>query len=163
MQEKDDSGGVMQRGELLLRLAMVSAGIGLHAFNEFAIVAALPRAAVDFDAESIIGLGPVLYMIGAVGGGMTGVLIRRRLGVRAAMLWGAAIFVLGAVVAMAAPGMGALVFGRAISGLSDGLIMAVCYSLIPELFPPVWCRVSLPPKRSSGRWPGFWGRFWAAG
>ena len=100
-----------------------------------AIAGALPRAAVAFQGQGIIGLVPAFYAIGAVAGGMTGVLIRRRLGARAAMLCGVAIFLLGALMALWAPGMGWLVLGRGISGISEGLIMAICYSLIPELFP----------------------------
>ena len=125
----------IRRAGLWPRLLLISAGIGLHAFNEFAIAGALPRAAVAFQGQGIIGLVPAFYAIGAVAGGMTGVLIRRRLGVRAAMLCGVAVFLLGALMALWAPGMGWLVLGRGISGISEGLIMAICYSLIPELFP----------------------------
>lgn len=132
----DTAGQATGRGELLLRFALISGGIGLHAFNEFALVAALPRAAVAFGAESLVGLVSALYAIGAVGGGMVGVVLRRTFGARAALFLGVFAFAAGAAFSMGADGMGWLCLGRTLGGLSDGLIVAICYSLIPELFPP---------------------------
>lgn len=129
------AGEATARGVYLMRFALISLGIGLHAFNEFAVVAAVPRAAVAFKGESLVGLISALYLIGAVGGGMVGVVLRRTFGARAALLWGAFAFVAGATISMNADGMGWLCLGRGLSGLSDGLIVAICYSLIPEMFP----------------------------
>lgn len=137
MTQANEAGEVTAGGVDLLRFALISLGIGLHAFNEFAVVAAVPRAAVAFGGESLVGLISALYAIGAVGGGMVGVVLRRTFGARAALFWGAFAFVAGAAFSMGADGMGWLCFGRGLSGLSDGLIIAICYSLIPELFPPV--------------------------
>jgi MFS family permease len=136
MARTDEAGETVGGGDFWLRLALISAGVGLHAFNEFAVVAALPRAAVAFGAEGLVGLVSALYAIGAVGGGMTGVVLRRTFGVRAAMLGGVFAFVAGAAISMSAGSMGWLCLGRGLGGLSDGLIVAVCYGLIPELFRP---------------------------
>lgn len=141
MTQAVETGETTGRGVYLLRFALISLGIGLHAFNEFAVVAAVPRAAVAFAGESLVGLISALYLIGAVGGGMVGVVLRRTFGARSALLWGAFAFVAGAAFSMSADGMAGLCLGRGLGGLSDGLIVAICYSLIPELFP-----ASLVPK-----------------
>ena len=84
------------------------------------MVAAVPRAAVAFGGESLVGLISALYLIGAVGGGMVGVVLRRTFGARAALLWGAFAFVAGAAFSMNAEGMGWLVWGADLAACRTG-------------------------------------------
>ena len=117
-------------------LGLISAGIALHAFNQFAIVAALPLAAAELGGTATFSWAYSLYFIGAIAGGTGAAAYRDRLGPRAGMILAALLFALGGLLAISAPAFGWLLAGRMLQGVADGLIVAMCYSLIPANFPP---------------------------
>ena len=65
-------------GRNLALLMAISAGIGLHAFNQFAIVAALPVAVAEIGGASIYSWAYSIYFVGSVSGGVTAILLRER-------------------------------------------------------------------------------------
>lgn len=112
----------------------ISAGIGMHAFNDLAIAASIPVAMEALGALPILPLVYALFFIGVVAGGVGSAEIRARLGARATALGAASCFLLGTLLTATAPSGLAFALGRALQGLSDGVIAALCYSLIPQLF-----------------------------
>lgn len=121
-------------GESGRMLALISSGIGLHAFNQFAIVAAMPLAAAELGGRDWYSWVYSLYFIGSIAGGTAAASIRDRLGVRMSLAIASLVFALGGLMAFAAPAFGWIVFGRLLQGVADGLIVAICYSLIPANF-----------------------------
>ncbi|MDY6963643.1 MAG: hypothetical protein SV862_17325, partial [Pseudomonadota bacterium] len=67
-------------------LGLISAGIALHAFNQFAIVAALPLAAAELGGTATFSWAYSLYFIGSIAGGTGAAAYRDRLGPRAGMI-----------------------------------------------------------------------------
>lgn len=138
--EANPGWGGLLAGGAPARLALVSAGIGLHAFNEFAIAAALPLGLRATGGLERIAWVYALYAVGAIAGGVLGGSLKRRAGARRAMLWAVGLFLAGLLPAALAPAAlapawPALLLGRGLQGLADGLVMAVCYAIIPEAFP----------------------------
>ena len=115
-------------------LALISSGIGLHAFNQFAIVAAMPLAAAELGGREWYSWVYSLYFIGAIAGGTAAASIRDRFGVRMSLALASVVFAIGGLMGFAAPAFGWIVFGRLLQGVADGLIVAICYSLIPANF-----------------------------
>lgn len=138
---EDSSWAALLRGRNLALLLAISAGIGLHAFNQFAIVAALPVAVADIGGALIYSWAYSIYFVGSVAGGVTAILLRERVGARAALVVSALFFSLGMVICAGAINFPILIVGRGLQGIADGLIVAVCYSLIPAGF-----RSDLLPK-----------------
>ena len=128
-------------GANLSLLTVISSGIGLHAFNQFAVVTALPVAVNEIGGAAYYSWAYSLYFVGSVAGGVTAVLFRERFGARAVLLLCCLIFSFGSVLSAIAGDFLWVVVGRALQGLADGLIVAVCYSLIPAGF-----RSGLLPK-----------------
>ena len=64
----------------------ISAGIGMHAFNDLAITASIPVAMESLGALPMLPLVYALFFIGVVAGGVTSAEIRSRLGARATAL-----------------------------------------------------------------------------
>jgi MFS family permease len=128
-------------GANLSLLTVISSGIGLHAFNQFAVVTALPVAVREIGGAAFYSWAYSLYFVGSVAGGVTAVLFRERFGARAVLLLCCLIFSIGSVMSALADSFLWVVIGRALQGLADGLIVAVCYSLIPAGF-----RSALLPK-----------------
>lgn len=121
-------------GESGRMLALISSGIGLHAFNQFAIVAAMPLAAAELGGRDWYSWVYSLYFIGSIAGGTAAASLRDLLGVRRALALSSLLFALGGFNAFFAPDFGWIVFGRLLQGIADGLIVAICYSLIPANF-----------------------------
>ncbi len=117
-----------------LMLGLISAGIGLHAFNQFAIVAAMPLAAAELGGRDWFSWVYSLYFIGSIAGGTSAAYLRDRLGVKSSLFWSMALFSLGGLMAVLAPSFFFIVAGRLLQGIADGLIVAICYSLIPANF-----------------------------
>ncbi len=122
------------RGREGRMLGLISAGIGLHAFNQFAIVAAMPLAAAELGGREWFSWVYSLYFIGSIAGGTAAASVRDRLGTRMSLALASMVFAAGGLMAMAAPAFGFIVAGRLLQGLADRLIVAVCYSLIPANF-----------------------------
>jgi MFS family permease len=122
------------KGRSGLMLGLISSGIGLHAFNQFAIVAAMPLAAAELGGREWFSWVYSLYFIGSIAGGTTAAAIRDRLGVRMSLGLSSLLFAAGGLMAMLAPAFGWIVAGRLLQGMADGLIVAICYSLIPANF-----------------------------
>ncbi len=128
-------------GANLSLLTVISSGIGLHAFNQFAVVTALPVAVREIGGTAFYSWAYSLYFVGSVAGGVTAVLFRERFGARSVLFLCCLIFSFGSVMSALADSFLWVVIGRALQGLADGLIVAVCYSLIPAGF-----RSALLPK-----------------
>lgn len=116
-------------------LALISAGIGLHGFNQFAIVAALPQAAAQVDGTAWFSWAYTLYFLGSIAGGTVAAALRDGIGARSSLILSTLVFAAGGLMAMAAPDFSWIMAGRLVQGIADGLIVAICYSLIPANFP----------------------------
>lgn len=114
---------------------ILALGVTLFAFNAFLSAAALPSAVQELGGIEIISWATTLYLVFAIVGGAAAALLKRRLGSRLALIGLAAIFLAGTLVAAAASGMPQVLVGRAIQGFGEGVVAALCFALIPELFP----------------------------
>ena len=99
-------------------LALISSGIALHAFNQFAIVAAMPLAAAELDGTASFSWAYSLYFIGSIAGGTGAAAYRDRVGARAGLILAAFLFSLGGLLAIAAPTFLWLLAGRALLALA---------------------------------------------
>ena len=81
MTEKNGWGELLSGTNLSL-LTVISSGIGLHAFNQFAVVTALPVAVNEIGGAAFYSWAYSLYFVGSVAGGVTAVLFRERFGAR---------------------------------------------------------------------------------
>ena len=127
-------------GELLQPRYLVSTitlclGVALFAFNEFFISTALPSAVVDLGGAELLSWAFTLYLVFAIMGGLLAANLKQRFGARNTLLAAAAVFIVGTVLATFAADMGQVLAGRLLQGAGEGVVAALCYALIPELFP----------------------------
>ena len=76
-----------------------------------------------------------VFLVFAIMGGAGAALLKARFGARGALVMAASVFLLGSLLAAIAGAMPQLLVGRALQGLGEGIVAAICYALIPELFP----------------------------
>ncbi len=115
--------------------ATLSLGVALFAFNAFLVTTALPTAVDELQGLTLISWAVSVYLVFAILGGATAALLKARFGGRGTLAGAALVFLAGSVLCGAAGDMGLLLAGRAVSGYGEGVIAALCYALIPELFP----------------------------
>lgn len=110
-------------------------GVALFAFNTFLSSTALPTAVNELDGVELISWATTLFLVFAIVGGAGATLIKQRLGSRWALLSMAGVFLAGSLIAATANSMPHVLVGRAVQGLGEGVVAALCFALIPEMFP----------------------------
>ncbi len=115
--------------------ATLCLGVALFAFNSFLVSTALPTAVSEVGGIALISWSLSLYLMFAIAGGAGAALAKRQLGTRAALVASAAVFLLGTLAAASASSMVQVLAGRVLQGAGEGVTAAICYALIPELFP----------------------------
>lgn len=76
-----------------------------------------------------------VYLVPSILGGSCTAVLKQRIGARATLFLAGLLFLAGTLVASLAGSMTTILFGRALQGAGDGVIAAICYALIPALFP----------------------------
>lgn len=112
-------------------------GVALLAFNTFLATVALPSAVTELGGLPLLSWATTLFLVFAIMGGAAAANLKARLGARRALLAAALVFILGSLLAGLAQSMPELLVGRALQGLGEGVVAAICYALIPELFPSI--------------------------
>lgn len=116
-------------------------GIGSHAINGFVTSAVLPDIIRDLGGQSrAFWVFSAFEMAALLSGCVTGA-VKVRFGARQPFLFATMMLAAGSALAGLSPSLTGLIAGRALQGFGEGLIIALCYALIPELY----------PKRMAGR------------
>lgn len=114
---------------------ILALGVSLFAFNVFLSATALPSAVQELGGVEVISWATTLYLVFAIVGGAAAALIKRRLGSRMALVGLAGVFLFGTLIAATGGAMPQVLLGRAVQGFGEGVVAALCFALIPELFP----------------------------
>jgi MFS family permease len=126
----------LSRGAQRLVLTGMVALCSLGAFEALAVATAMPTIAVDLDGLRHYTLAFAVVFATSVVGMLTAGRWCDRTGPAPAMWTGVALFVVGLVVAGTASGMGALIAGRAVQGVGNGLFGVALYVLVARVFAP---------------------------
>ena len=110
-------------------------GVALFAFNAFLVSTALPTAVREIGGVAVIAWATSIYLALSIVGGAAASRLKARYGARAALIASAVLFLGGTLLAATASSMTEILIGRALQGVGEGIISALCYTLIPELFP----------------------------
>jgi MFS family permease len=110
-------------------------GVALFAFNAFLVSTALPTAVREIGGVAVIAWATSIYLALSIVGGAAASRLKAGYGARAALIASAGLFLAGTLLAATASSMTEILIGRAMQGIGEGIISALCYTLIPELFP----------------------------
>ncbi|MFK0272676.1 MFS transporter [Ensifer sp. NPDC090286] len=134
--DEDGRWSELLRPDYLATTVALCLGVALFAFNEFFVATALPTAVEEIGGATILSWAVTLYLVFAILGGACAATLKARFGARTTLITAALIFVVGTIIATAAGSMPQVLAGRVFQGFGEGIIAAICYALIPELFPP---------------------------
>ena len=126
--------GALSRGAQRLVLTGMVALCSLGAFEALAVSTAMPTVAVDLDGLRFYTFAFAVAFATSVVGMLAAGRWCDRSGPTPAMWTGVALFVVGLVVAGTATSMGALIAGRAVQGVGNGLYGVALYVLVARVF-----------------------------
>jgi MFS family permease len=110
-------------------------GVGSHAINGFVTTAVLPDIIRDLGGQDrAFWVFSTFEMMAILAGCLTGA-TKQRFGARFPFLVATLLLAAGSVLAGLSTSLTGLIAGRALQGFGEGMIIALCYSLIPDLYP----------------------------
>lgn len=115
--------------------ATICLGEGIHALNTFIVSTAMPSVVVDLGGVGLISWASTVYLVAAIVGGAASGFLKQRVGARVALIVSAGTFAAGTLLASLATSMATVLAGRTLQGAGDGVIAAICYALVAEMFP----------------------------
>lgn len=124
---------LLQRGNLA-SLVLVNMGVGTHAIVWFMVVTAMPNVVEDLHAAPYLSWATSLYLVSTILGGASMALLKARLGARPALVLAGVVVMAGGLMAAAAPGIALVLLGRVLQGIGEGVLVALSYALVRELF-----------------------------
>ncbi len=138
-------------GRRLSHTVLLTLSIGVHAIGLFIVSTVFPSVVADLGGAAFYTWSTMLYIIASIMGTACGGLIKARLDLRYGYMLGALIYLAGAVGCALAPHFAVLLVARTFQGVGSGLLIALSYSMISELYDE-----SLRPRILSAI-SGMWG------
>ena len=134
----------------------------IFAFNAFLVSTAMPTAVGELHGEAYLSWTLTVYIVASITAGASAPLLKARFGARRCLFVASGVFAIGTLAAALSPSMELVLVGRAVQGAGEGLVAAVAFALIPQLFPSRMVAKLLAPRRSSGPPRPSAARFWPA-
>lgn len=130
----DDTQPALLQRRNLASLVLVNMGVGTHAIVWFMVVTAMPSVVDDLRAAPYLSWATSIYLVSTILGGASMALLKARLGARPALVLAGIVVMAGGLLAAAAPGIALVLVGRVLQGLGEGVLVALSYALVRELF-----------------------------
>jgi MFS family permease len=128
------SWSALWRGHHLVYTLLLTLSIGIHALGMHMLATVLPSIVADLGGAAFYAWATLLYTIASIIGTVCGGLLMARLDLRRGYLVGALVFLGGSVGCAMAPHMAVLLVARTLQGLGSGLLVAIAYSMVSELY-----------------------------
>jgi MFS family permease len=95
----------------------------------------MPAAAGELGTAALLSWTASAYLIASIAGGAAAASLKKGLGARTVLYLSSAVFMVGTVIFALAEIAPVVIVGRTLQGFGEGVVMACCYTLIPEIFP----------------------------
>ena len=114
---------------------LLTSGIGVNATGLFIVATVLPSVVSDIGGTAFYAWATMLYTIASVIGTACGGFVRAWLDFRPGYLVGTLVVLVGVLACALAPHMGVLLLARTVQGFGSGMLIALAYSMVGELYP----------------------------
>ena len=118
----------------LAPLVLVNLGVGMHAMIWYMAGTVMPSVVQDLGSAESISWATTIYLVTSILGAVAMAGAKARWGAWWAMAGASALVSLGSLAAAAAPTIFLVLVGRALQGLGEGMLVALSYALVRELF-----------------------------
>jgi len=131
------SWSALLHGRRLAYTVLLTLSIGIHAVGLHLLATVLPSIVADLGGATFYAWATLLYTIASIIGTVCGGLVTARLDLRRGYLVGALVFLGGSVGCAMAPHIAVLLLARTLQGLGSGLLVAIAYNMVSELYADV--------------------------
>jgi MFS family permease len=121
-------------GRRLVYTLLLTLSIGVHAVGIHMLGTVLPSIVADIGGAAFYAWATLLYTIAAIIGTVCGGLVTARLDLRRGYVLGALVFLGGSIACAMAPHMVVFLLARTLQGLGSGLLVAIAYNMVSELY-----------------------------
>jgi MFS family permease len=121
-------------GRRLTHTVLLTLSIGIHAVGMHMLATVLPSIVADLGGAAFYAWATLLYTIASIIGTVCGGLVTARLDLRRGYLVGALVLLAGSLGCATAPHIAVLLLARTLQGLGSGLLVAIAYSMVSELY-----------------------------
>jgi len=130
------------RPQWVLALVVLLGGVLLHSMNVLITATLLPGIVIDVGGAKFMSWPTTAFVAASIVATTGTGILTATVGARRAYCVGAGIYCAGAILCGLAPSMTQVIAGRFVQGLGGGLLSALAYVLVRNLFPEMlWPRV----------------------
>ena len=127
---------------LALPLGLLLGGVLLHSMNVLVTATLLPSIVADVGGSNLMSWPTTAFVASSIVAATGTGIVNTAVGSRWAFCSGALIYAIGAILCALAPSIGLVIAGRFVQGLGGGLLSALAYVLVRNVFPEdLWPRV----------------------
>src|SRR2546427_3401088 len=131
------SWSALLHGRRLAYTVLLTLSIGIHAVGLHMLATVLPSIVADLGGAAFYAWATLLYTIASIIGTGCGGLVTARLDLRRGYLVGALVLLGGALGRATAPHIAVFLLARTLQGLGSGVLVAIAYSMVSELYSDV--------------------------
>ena len=121
-------------GRHLAYTVLLTLSIGIHAVGLHMLATVLPSIVADLGGAAFYAWATLLYTLASIIGTVCGGLVTARLELRCGYLVGALVLLGGSLGCAMAPHIAVFLLARTFQGLGSGLLVAIAYSMVSELY-----------------------------
>ncbi len=121
-------------GRRLVYTLLLTLSIGIHAMGIHMLATVLPSIVAELGGAAFYTWATLLYTIASIIGTVCGGLVTARLDLRRGYLVGALVLLGGSLGCATAPHIAVFLLARTLQGLGSGLLVAIAYSMVSELY-----------------------------
>src|ERR1700730_2069963 len=127
--------------QLALPLSVLLGGVLLHSMNVLITATLLPSIVSDVGGSNLMSWPTTAFVASSIVAATSTGIVSSVVGSRRAFC-GGVIYAAGAILCALAPSIGLVIAGRFVQGLGGGLLSALAYVLVRNVFPEVlWPRI----------------------
>jgi MFS family permease len=133
---------VLSRSGRLPAFLLLCLGVWLYAADSLLVATTMPEAVQQIGGLDFINWTVSLYLLASIVASAAAPRLIRRMGLRRALIGGAACYGIGCATSALAPDMGVMLLARLAQGVGGGLMLSLSYVAIQRLFPAhLWTRL----------------------
>lgn len=133
---RESSWSTLLEGGRAGRSALLTGAVTIHALSVYVVATILPGAVRELGGVPLLAWTITTAVVGGICGAASVAPLLARLGPRAAYRAALTAFAAGSMMCAIAPSMEMLLGGRLLQGLGGGLMSALAYALVRNLFAP---------------------------
>jgi MFS family permease len=114
----------------------ISLGVAIQAFGWFLVSTIMPSVVLDLGSPHLLSWGTTAFLALSIPGSACAGYLKGRHGARRVLIAASVIVVAANLLGFGAPNMEIFLASRAVQGLGEGMILALCYILVSDSLDP---------------------------